>query len=274
MALVDPSWMPNCAMKRVICHWTVGNYKASDFDREHYHILIEDDGALVRGKRSIEDNVSVRDGRYAAHTLNCNTGSIGISVCCMRGARERLFHPGDRPMTEKQWHTMAQVSAELCQFYRIPITPRTVLGHGEVQVNLGIRQNGKWDPMVLPWEPNLSRTEVGTMFRSLVQNCIECGPEPEEELIRVTALVRGEEFPDAVLTNGSSYLKIRPIAEKLGWGLPRVGSDDLDLVVDGQKHTLAFRRIGASGYVSTRALAEALGVAPSWDPSKRRVLVP
>ena len=35
MALIDPTWMPNCAMKRVICHWTAGSHKASALDREH-----------------------------------------------------------------------------------------------------------------------------------------------------------------------------------------------------------------------------------------------
>ncbi|PLU82213.1 N-acetylmuramoyl-L-alanine amidase, partial [Sinorhizobium medicae] len=40
--------MPAAKMGRIICHWTAGAHKASDFDRGHYHILIEDDGKLVR----------------------------------------------------------------------------------------------------------------------------------------------------------------------------------------------------------------------------------
>ena len=37
----------------------------------------------------------------------------------------------------------------------------TVLGHGEVQRNLGIKQRSKWDPMVLPWAPTRKPAAVG-----------------------------------------------------------------------------------------------------------------
>src|SRR5688572_500797 len=116
MALVDKAWMPHCAMKRVICHWTAGQNNASELDREHYHILVESDGSLVRGRHSIEDNVSTKDGIYAAHTLDCNTGSIAIAACCMADAHEKPLKAGKCPMTRNQWETMAKVVAELCRF--------------------------------------------------------------------------------------------------------------------------------------------------------------
>ena len=47
--IVPADWMPNCNMKRIVCHWTAGGYRAGDHDRESYHILIEGDGRLVRG---------------------------------------------------------------------------------------------------------------------------------------------------------------------------------------------------------------------------------
>jgi hypothetical protein len=56
-------------------------------------------------------------------------------------------------MTRTQWEGMAKVVAELCRVYRIPVTATTVLGHGEVKVNLGIRQRGKWDPWSSPGTP-------------------------------------------------------------------------------------------------------------------------
>ena len=43
-------------MKRIIVHWTAGAHFASDFDRSHYHLRIEGDGYLVRGKPSIALN--------------------------------------------------------------------------------------------------------------------------------------------------------------------------------------------------------------------------
>lgn len=101
-------------MRRIVCHWTAGSHKASALDRTHYHILIEDDGNLVRGTHPISDNVSTADGNYAAHTRRLNTGSIGVSVCCMarpdltyqdpslaarilvQGVRDGTFRPGHK----------------------------------------------------------------------------------------------------------------------------------------------------------------------------------
>jgi hypothetical protein len=167
--LIPADWLTPAAMRRVITHWTAGAYAVSALDREHYHIIIAGDGALVRGDHSIADNVNTGDGDYAAHTRGCNTGSIGVSVACMAGAQERPFVAGPYPMTLVQWTTMARVVAQLCRAYKIPVSPVTVLGHGEVQRNLGIAQAGKWDPMILPWAPTLTFAEVGNKFRAEVQ---------------------------------------------------------------------------------------------------------
>jgi hypothetical protein len=155
-------------MRRIILHWTAGSHAASSNDKEHYHVLIEADGSLVRGDHSIKDNDSTNDDDYAAHTRGLNTKSIGLSVCCMAGAEESPFKTGRFPMTKTQWLQMAAVTAELARFYEITITRQTVLGHGEVQRILGVKQRGKWDPMVLPWMPNLTKAEVGNAFREEV----------------------------------------------------------------------------------------------------------
>ncbi|WP_107342002.1 N-acetylmuramoyl-L-alanine amidase, partial [Agrobacterium pusense] len=102
-AVVPADWMPAAKMDRIICHWTAGTHKATDFDRGHYHILIEADGNLVRGIPSIKLNEAPAKRGYAAHTLNCNTGSIGVSLCCMGGSVEAPFMPGKYPMTKAQW---------------------------------------------------------------------------------------------------------------------------------------------------------------------------
>lgn len=143
--IILADWMPAAKMERIICHWTAGAHKASEFDRGHYHILIEDDGKLIRGIPSIKLNEAPAKAGYAAHTLNCNTGSIGVSLCCMGGSHESPFDPGKYPMTAKQFETLSTVVAELCRRYGIKITDKTVLSHAEVQGNLGIQQRGKWD---------------------------------------------------------------------------------------------------------------------------------
>lgn len=168
--VVPNDWMPSARMKRIICHWSAGAYKASRIDREHYHIIIEADGNLVRGDHSIDDNLNTSDDDYAAHTRGCNTGSIGVSLACMAGATENPFSAGHFPMTKQQWDTMTSVCAELCRRYDIDPEPTTLLSHAEVQSTLGIAQRGKWDFTRLAFDP----TTVGAR---------ECG----EKLRRETA---------------------------------------------------------------------------------------
>ncbi|ASP84754.1 N-acetylmuramoyl-L-alanine amidase [Sinorhizobium meliloti] len=153
--VVPSDWVPNANMERVICHWTAGAHKASDFDRSHYHILIEDDGKLIRGIASIDLNEAPAKKGYAAHTLSANSGSIGVSLCCMGGANEAPFDPGKYPMTREQWEALTSVVAVLCRRYSIPVTDKTVLSHAEVQNNLGIQQRGKWDFTRLAFDPSV-----------------------------------------------------------------------------------------------------------------------
>lgn len=160
-------WLPAARMSRVIVHWTAGSHRASGLDRSHYHILIEGDGKLVRGIPSIalNDAGGTKKG-YAAHTLNCNTGSIGVALCCMAGAIETPFKPGSAPMTRTQWEALPPVLAELCWRYEIVVTPRTVLSHAEVLSNLGIAQRGKWDIARLAFDPSIIGARAcGDLFR-------------------------------------------------------------------------------------------------------------
>lgn len=172
-ALMPKEWLDNGRAERIIVHWTAGAYLVSALDKEHYHFVIDGDNKLFRGDHTVADNDATGDGDYAAHTRGCNTRSIGVSVACMAGAVERPFKEGRYPMKREQWLMMAQVVAELCAHYKIPVTPQTVLGHGEVQRILGITQSGKWDPMVLPWSPTLTSEQVGNAFRIEVSRFLE-----------------------------------------------------------------------------------------------------
>lgn len=168
--IVSPEWMPEARLERIIFHWTAGNHKASTTDRSHYHILIEGDGNVVRGEHSIAANGIGASGPRASHTLNMNTGSIGVSLCCMAGAIESPFNPGRAPMTSVQWHTLADVLAELCRRYQIPVTPKTVLSHAEVQANLGVKQRNKWDVSRLAFDPSLVGAKAcGDAMRAMVE---------------------------------------------------------------------------------------------------------
>jgi hypothetical protein len=275
MPLIKKDWLPSCSMKRVICHWTAGAHRASELDKAHYHILIEKDGKLVRGTHSIEDNVSTSDGVYAAHTLGANTGSIGVSVCSMAGAVESPFSPGSNPMLEVQWRTMSRVVAELCRFYQIKVTPQTVLGHGEVQVNLGIEQKGKWDPMVLPWDTSMSHTQVGDFFRSLVQNFLDHGEdETEETPASVTILLHGKKLTDAFIANENAFLSATAANGAFGWTVQLQTGNDVVMRIDGQDITLPALVRDGEVYFGLRELVTALSLKGSWDPKTRTVTIP
>jgi GH24 family phage-related lysozyme (muramidase) len=79
-ALVPEEWMPPCKMDRVVVHWSAGTHTATEFDRGHYHILINGDGKVVRGLPAIEGNSAGGKGRKASHTRNLNTGSAALTT--------------------------------------------------------------------------------------------------------------------------------------------------------------------------------------------------
>lgn len=169
-SIIPADWMPWAQMQRIIVHWTAGGNKASATDRKHYHLLVEGDGKLVRGDPPITANAAPIKAGYAAHTLNCNTGSIGVSLCGMAGAVERPFSPGKSPITMQQWAALPAILAALCRRYSIPVTPGTLLSHAEVQATLGIAQRGKWDIAILPFDPSINTArKVGDQMRAAVK---------------------------------------------------------------------------------------------------------
>lgn len=156
-------------MKRIILHWTAGTSTAGDLDREHYHFIVEGSGRVTPGDRRPEDNEDISDNIYAAHTLNCNTGAIGVALAGMFGAIEQPFTAGQFPITASQMDAACALVARLCAQYSIPVTRQTVLTHAEVQPTLGIKQLGKWDIARLPWDASIQGAiPVGDWIRSKV----------------------------------------------------------------------------------------------------------
>lgn len=157
-------------MKRIVLHWTAGSHRASATDRKHYHFTVQGDGSVVAGIHAPEANLNTSDGAYAAHTRNCNTGSIGVSVAAMFGAVERPFSAGRHPITQAQVAALAALCARLAKQYGIPVTRQTVLTHAEVQPTLGIAQRGKWD---ICWLPDMAGpadpVAVGDRLRAMIQ---------------------------------------------------------------------------------------------------------
>jgi len=298
MAIIPVSWLPNASMKRIILHWTGGGYKANSIDKAAYHILIEDTGNLVRGSRSIKDNTSTSDGVYAMHTRKLNTGSIGVSVCCMLGATSPS-NLGSVLMLKKQFDTMVEVTAELCDFYDILVTPKTVLGHVEVESVLSIPQRGKWDPWVLSWMPGKTPSQIGDEFRNLVTAKLTGVSRMEEAVANITAVINGERFIQAQIYNEKSYIKLRQLVEKFDWqivgadetsvslkfsltatpkSLPYISIDPANNIVDipvGSTPTQMTTLIEQSGFIAARDLAsdQGLDLPIDWDGDTRTVTI-
>lgn len=156
-------------INKIVLHWTAGGHTPSNLDKEHYHFIVAGDGTVVPGKWPVEANRKPVKGKYAAHTLNCNTGSIGVAVAAMAGAQERPFDAGRAPITPAQLKALAALCRDLATKYRIPVTRETILSHAEVQPTLGIRQRGKWD---IAWLPGMKApgdpVAVGDKLRAMI----------------------------------------------------------------------------------------------------------
>ena len=157
-------------MKRIIMHWTAGSHNVGTSDKKHYHFIVDGAGKVHAGNHTPEDNLNTSDGKYAAHTLNANTGSIGVAVAAMHAAKDRPFHPGNYPITDNQLSAFVKLVADLSEKYDIPVERETILTHAEVQPTLGIKQRGKWD---ITWLPGMFEPEhpvsVGDDIREMIR---------------------------------------------------------------------------------------------------------
>lgn len=148
--------------RRIIVHWTAGSYNPTTHDLACYHWLIDGTGHAIRGKYPI--------GQYGPpnHTRMLNTGSVGLSMCAMGGARERPFQAGQWPLNVLQWERCAQAAAEILHAYALPLSERTCLMHSEAWRVYRRPQLGKWDVNVVPFQRDLPPAEVHALFRRKV----------------------------------------------------------------------------------------------------------
>ncbi len=155
-------------MKRIIIHWTAGNYFPNNDDFEHYHFVIDKNGKVKEGKYKPEDNLNCYDGCYAAHTGGGNTGSIGVAVCGMRNFKGQ-WDLGDCPITQVQMEAMFKLVAELCKKYNIQINKNTVFTHYEFGLdNPNTSSKGKIDINFIPYKPELKSYQIGDYIRGKV----------------------------------------------------------------------------------------------------------
>lgn len=214
---------------RIHWHWTAGAEGLIDLEAEHYHFIIMGDGEVRSGNLMPEANGDPIRGEYAAHTLNANTGAIGIAIDAMAGAQERPFKWGSNPITEAQIESLCRLTAKLCKRYAIPVSRFSTLSHSEVQPTLGIRQRWKWDINVLPGmtAPG-DPIEIGDKLRARVREFMEGGESATEA---------HEESPKAPPATEDQS---RPISDPLA---PILGgmADRLDTMADDLRQIIRSR---------------------------------
>lgn len=156
-------------MRRIHLHWTGGANVPNSIDLNSYHFVIDGSGNVHNGQFPVSANERCIPGNYAAHTLNANTGAIGVSLAAMAGAVERPFQSGRYPITAAQLGALATLVASLAKTYGIPVTRQTILTHAEVQPTLGIAQRQKWD---IAWLPGMAApgdpVAVGDKLRAMI----------------------------------------------------------------------------------------------------------
>ena len=156
-------------MKRIIIHWSAGNYYPNYREKQCYHYLIDKNGNIYSGVYTPEDNINCNDGLYAAHTGGGNTGSIGVAMCAMAGFKNQN-NCGNYPITAAQFEACMKLCAQLCIKYSIEITPANIMTHYEFgQKNPKTSSFGKIDIIFLPPYSWIPKDEIGSFIRSKIR---------------------------------------------------------------------------------------------------------
>lgn len=156
-------------MKRIIIHWTAGAYYPTDYEKEHYHFLVDKEGNVHNGKFKPEDNEVCKVGKYAAHTGGGNTASIGVAICAMTGFKNKKA-VGNYPILKKQFESTMELCAKLSIKYNILITPQTVMTHYEFgKKNPKTTSAGKIDIIYIPPYSWVNQDEAGSFIRSKIK---------------------------------------------------------------------------------------------------------
>lgn len=157
--------------RRIINHWTAGQYNPNQEDLHHYHYLIDGDGGVHKGVYPIQANDNCKDGEYAAHTGGGNTKRIGIALCGMLGFKNHK-NAGKFPLTKYQTEALYKLNAELLlkEGWK-EATKENLMTHYEFgKQNPKTSSAGKIDIVYLPTVPHIPADEIGDFIR-IKTNC-------------------------------------------------------------------------------------------------------
>jgi len=194
-----------CSRLRITWHWAASAYSVSPLLRSKYHFILGRDGQAVAGVpilRNIVTHGHPREALYAPHVKNANSNNIGIAAAAMAGASEaeaRRGYFGPFPMSKAQAEGLAEVAAQLCACYGVPVVPARVLGHAEWDSLLHIHQD-RWDVNCIPHLDLRPRLSPGGTYSAsdwlrartaarMEELRLEAEPELEQRRLRALALL-------------------------------------------------------------------------------------
>lgn len=183
---------------KVIAHWTAGPYFPGSFDFGHYHFLIDGHGSVIP---------DIPIGRPAPHTYGFNH-EIGISLCCMAGARSGYKH-GDFPMKKEQWESLKTLVAVIADRYNIPVQKDRILTHAEVTSVLGVDQWGKWDILELSFDKDVIKP--GDDLRAAVSKMLQDDIPPVPIKVEVAPLTNI--MLDGYRMNSQIWVSVRKLEQ-------------------------------------------------------------
>lgn len=266
---IPKEWLSKTILqKRIIAHWTVTSYRPDPVSLDSYHFVIDGDGKVHRGNSDLDER--------APHTYMFNS-AIGISLACMGGYQSDL-NPGKYPPTKAQWDALVAAVRQLTAQYGIPVTPQTVLMHGEVAVQLGVDQAGKWDIGLLPHLGVGGPAECGALLRRSV---LESSGSLDTKIIPVSIRVSGN--PRVVIGRVEDGKTVAPVRELLS-SVPEASISNVEITQSGRYVFLAregedaiirsfpLNLYGDVGYCGLREIADFLGwtiEVEQWDKTKR-----
>lgn len=263
MSIIPESWLSDSILqKRIVCHWTVTSYDPDPVSIDSYHIVFDGDGKPHRGSSDLDER--------APHTYMFNS-AIGLSLACMGGYISPTS-PGHYPPTKAQWDALVEAVRQLCDRYSIPVTPTTVLMHGEVTDNLLVDQWGKWD---IGWLPHLKLSGAaacGDQLRREVLGSTD-GSLDKEVAVRVSG---HDKVVKGILMDGQTMVPIRKFAEASKLTLGKIVNKTIEVKLGSR--SLGYRDmllVGDTGYVELKPLCVSMGWETgieSWTKDKRIVV--
>lgn len=147
-------------IKYIILHWTAGNYKPCDYDRQHYQMLIDSEGKQFIGKP-------------VGEASSCGgMNSITYNIACCGGLSRT-------PLTQVQMESMFKHTAQVLKNNKLTVDK--VYTHAEIgsmcangtivkllPMNGYLKQNiGKVDLNKIPY--NTLGKSIGDFIRNKVQ---------------------------------------------------------------------------------------------------------